>query len=163
MTSDTTATICFVCLGNICRSPLAEGVFQHLLKEQGMEDRIIVHSAGTGGWHVGARPDERMQSTANSYGIQLLSTAEQFQPSDFKRFDLVLAMDQTNKESLDYMGSGNVPKGKLKMFREFDPAHNGDFDVPDPYYGGGKGFETVFDIVNRTCPPLLDFIKRELL
>ncbi len=163
MTSETTVTICFVCLGNICRSPLAEGVFQHLLKEEGLEDRVIVHSAGTGNWHVGARPDKRMQSTANSRGIELLSTAEQFQPGDFKRFNLVLAMDQSNKESLDFMGSGKVPKEKLKMFREFDPHHNGDFDVPDPYYGGGQGFETVFDIVNRTCPPLLAYIKRELL
>ncbi|QPJ61790.1 MAG: low molecular weight phosphotyrosine protein phosphatase [Candidatus Nitronauta litoralis] len=163
MTSETTVTICFVCLGNICRSPLAEGVFQDLLKKEGLEERIIVHSAGTGNWHVGARPDKRMQSTANARGIELLSTAEQFQPGDFKRFDLVLAMDQSNKESLDYMGSGKVTKNKLKMFREFDPDHNGDFDVPDPYYGGDQGFETVFDIVNRTCPPLLEYIKRELL
>lgn len=163
MTSQTTVTICFVCLGNICRSPLAEGVFQDLLKKEGLEERVLVHSAGTGNWHVGALPDSRMQATANSHGIELRSRAQQFQPGDFKRFDLVLAMDLSNKESLEYMGSGNIPQEKLKMFRSFDPEHNGDLDVPDPYYGGGKGFETVFDIVNRTCPPLLEFIKQELL
>ncbi len=163
MTQETTVSICFVCLGNICRSPLAEGVFQELLKQEGLDHRVLVDSAGTGNWHVGARADARMQSTARAKGIELQSIAQQFQPGDFKRYDLVLAMDQSNLESLEYMASGKLPEGKLRMFRSFDPAHNGDFDVPDPYYGGAQGFENVFDIVHRTCPPLLEFIRREFL
>ena len=162
MTSKPTLNICFVCLGNICRSPLAEGVFQDLLVREGLEDRILVQSAGTGNWHVGSPPDERMQATAKAQGIQLLSKAQQFQPGDFKRFDLVLAMDESNHESLQFMGSSESAKGKLHMFRDFDPEHNGDLNVPDPYYGGTQGFDHVFNIVHRTCPPLLEYIKREL-
>ena len=163
MTSDTTVRICFVCLGNICRSPLAEGVFSDLLKKEGLEDRILVDSAGTGNWHVGARADARMQATARSRGIELQSIAQQFEPGDFKHYDLVLAMDQSNHDSLEHMGSGRLADGKLRMFRSFDPQHNGDLNVPDPYYGGDQGFENVFEIVHRTCPQILDHIKREYL
>ncbi len=155
--------ICFVCLGNICRSPLAEGVFQDLVNREGLESRILVHSAGTGNWHVGAPPDARMQATAQTHGIRLQSIARQFQPEDFKRYQLILPMDQSNLTTLKYMGSPRDMATKVKLFRSFDPGHNGDLDVPDPYYGGSAGFQQVFDIVQRTCPHLLEFIKREFL
>lgn len=156
-----TIEICFVCLGNICRSPLAEGVFQHLVNTQNLQEQILIHSAGTGNWHVGAPPDARMGATAKKRGITLCSTAQQFQPGDFRRYDLVLAMDRSNLQTLQYMCTPEVADRKLKLFRSFDPQSNGDADedVPDPYYGGDSGFEHVFEIVSRTCPQILDYIK----
>ncbi|MGP0565265.1 low molecular weight protein-tyrosine-phosphatase [Nitrospina sp. 32_T5] len=154
-----TIEICFVCLGNICRSPLAEGVFQHLVNSQKLQEKIIIDSAGTGNWHVGSPPDRRMESTARKKGVRLTSIAQQFQPGDFRRFDLVIAMDRSNLQSLEYMCPPEVAGQKLKLFRSFDPQANGDLDVPDPYYGGQSGFEDVFEIVNRTCPQILEYIK----
>ena len=154
--------ICFVCLGNICRSPLAEGVFQALINEKGLENQIITHSAGTGHWHVGSPPDARMRATARKKGVQLTSRAQQIQPGDIRRFDLVLAMDQSNLEAMEYMCSPEAAAKKLRLFRSFDPEANGDLDVPDPYYGGGGGFEQVFQIVHRTCPPILEYVKSQM-
>ncbi len=154
--------ICFVCLGNICRSPLAEGIFQALVIEEGLENQIIIHSAGTGHWHVGAPPDARMQATAREKGIQLTSRAQQIQPGDFRRFDLVLAMDQSNLESMQFMCSPEAAEKKLRLFRSFDPGADGDWDVPDPYYGGDGGFDHVFQIVRRTCPPILEYVKSQM-
>lgn len=154
--------ICFVCLGNICRSPLAEGVFQDLVIKQGLENQIIIHSAGTGHWHVGAPPDARMQATARSKGIRLTSRAQQIQEGDIRRFDLVLAMDRSNLETMEYLVSPETAAQKLRLFRSFDPGADGDLDVPDPYYGGNAGFERVFDIVHRTCPPILEYVKSQI-
>ena len=154
--------ICFVCLGNICRSPLAEGVFQTLINDQGLENQIIIHSAGTGGWHVGASPDARMQATARTKGIQLTSRAQQIEVEDIRRFDLVLAMDQSNLETMEYLCSPEMATKKLRLFRSFDPEADGDLDVPDPYYGGDDGFEHVFQIVHRTCPPILEYVKSQM-
>lgn len=163
MTSNEPIAICFVCLGNICRSPLAEGVFQDLVIQAGLEERILIHSAGTGGWHVDSPPDTRMKATAQARDIHLQSRAQQFQPGDFKRFDLVLAMDRSNKSSLESMGSPAQAEQKLRLFRSFDPKNGGDLDVPDPYYGGGSGFDHVFEIVHRTCPNILNFVRQEFL
>lgn len=154
--------ICFVCLGNICRSPLAEGVFQALVKEEGLENQIIIHSAGTGGWHVGAAPDARMQATARKKGIQLTSRAQQIQAGDFRRYDLILAMDQSNLESMEFLCSPETAAKKIRLFRSFDPEVDGDLDVPDPYYGRDDGFEHVFQIVHRTCPPILEYVKSQM-
>ena len=155
--------ISFVCLGNICRSPLAQGVFQDLVNQKKLEQKIIVSSAGTGGWHIGDLPDERMRRTAQSKGIQLESRARQFQSADFNRFNLILAMDHSNLARLKKIAPSNLPSEKLMLFRSFDPECNGDQDVPDPYYGGAKGFEEVYSMVKRTCPPLLDYIKSRFL
>jgi protein-tyrosine phosphatase len=154
--------ICFVCLGNICRSPLAEGVFQSLVIDKGLENQIIIHSAGTGHWHVGAPPDARMQATARQKGIQLTSRAQQIQAGDIRRFDLVLAMDQSNLQAMEYLVSPELAEKKIRLFRSFDPEADGDLDVPDPYYGGDAGFEHVFQIVHRTCPPILDYVKSQM-
>lgn len=159
---NTTVEVCFVCLGNICRSPLAQGVFESLVKEEGLQDRIIISSAGVGGWHVGNPPDSRMQQTARAHGIHLNSRARQFQSSDFKQMDLVLAMDHSNLSALQQMRPASELEGKLFLFRSFDPQHNNDLEVPDPYYGGGKGFETVYQIVERTCPKVLEHLKKML-
>ena len=155
--------ISFVCLGNICRSPLAQGVFQNLVNQKQLEQKIIVTSAGTGGWHIGDLPDERMRRTAQSNGIQLESRARQFQSADFNRFNLILAMDHSNLARLEEIAPSNLSPEKLMLFRSFDPECNGNQDVPDPYYGGAKGFEEVYSMVKRTCPPLLDYIKSRFL
>ena len=154
--------ICFVCLGNICRSPLAEGVFQALVNSEGLAEKILVHSAGTGEWHVGSRPDHRMRDTAKHKGIHLTSVAQQFLHGDFKRFDWVIAMDRSILETLEFMCSPETAQKKLRLFRSFDPQPDGEEDVPDPYYGRGDGFETVYQIVHRTCPEILDFLKTQL-
>jgi protein-tyrosine phosphatase len=155
--------ISFVCLGNICRSPLAQGVFQDLVNREKLDQKIIISSAGTGNWHIGNLPDERMRQTAQSKGIKLESRAQQFQGKDFNRFNLVLAMDHSNLVRLSEIAPSTLPKNKLMLFRYFDPESTNDQDVPDPYYGGSKGFEEVYSIVKRTCPPLLDYIKSRFL
>lgn len=159
---NTTVEVCFVCLGNICRSPLAQGVFEALVKNEGLQDHIIISSAGVGSWHVGNPPDSRMQQTARKHGIQLNSRARQFQASDFKRMDLVLAMDHSNLDALQQMRPASELQDKLFLFRFFDPENKGDLEVPDPYYGGNKGFETVFQMVERTCPAVLERLKTKL-
>ena len=155
--------ISFVCLGNICRSPLAQGVFQDLVNREKLDQKIFISSAGTGNWHIGNLPDERMRQTAQSKGIKLESRAQQFQSKDFNRFNLVLAMDHSNLVRLSEIAPSTLQKNKLMLFRSFDPESNEDQDVPDPYYGGTKGFEEVYSMVKRTCPPLLDYIKSRFL
>ena len=157
------AEISFVCLGNICRSPLAQGVFQDLVNREKLDQKIFISSAGTGNWHIGNLPDERMRQTAQSNGIKLDSRAKQFQSEDFNRFNLVLAMDHSNLSRLSEIAPSSLPPDKLMLFRSFDPESNRDQDVPDPYYGGAKGFEDVYFMVKRTCPPLLDYIKSRFL
>lgn len=157
------AEISFVCLGNICRSPLAQGVFQDLVNREKLDQNIFISSAGTGNWHIGNLPDERMRQTAQSKGIKLESRAQQFQSKDFNRFNLILAMDHSNLIRLSEIAPSSLPPDKLILFRSFDPESNDDQDVPDPYYGGAKGFEEVYSMVKRTCPPLLDYIKSRFL
>lgn len=141
----------FVCLGNICRSPMAEGIFLHLARQRGLSDRFIVDSAGTGGWHVGKRPDSRALSTAKQYGVELPSLARQVSPSDFNEFDLVLAMDRSNRDDLLALGGTNV-----KLVRSFDASLKGEHNVPDPYYGDGDGFVKVYEMLTRACEGLID-------
>ncbi len=152
--------VLFVCLGNICRSPLAEGVFRHLVRDEGLEDRFEADSAGTGAWHVGEDPDPRSQSVADKHGISLQGPARQVEPADFVRFDLVLAMDEDNLRNLDSLRDGNA-SADLRRLREFDPEAEGDLDVPDPYYGGPRGFDRVYEMVERSCRTLLDELTSE--
>lgn len=153
--------ICFVCLGNICRSPLAQGVFETLVAKRNLKDSIHIESAGTGNWHVGNPPDKRMQATARKNGVVMNSFARQFQPEDFDRFDLVIAMDQANYADLATLCTPSIVEKKLKLFRSFDPKNSTTQpqDVPDPYYGGDEGFDNVFDIVNRTSQTSLNLLK----
>lgn len=153
--------VCFVCLGNICRSPTAHGVMEHLVREQGVADLIAVGSAGTGGWHVGARPDRRAQETALRRGFALPGVAEHFMAADFARYDHVLAMDRSNLESLRSLARTREERAKVQLFRAYDPEATPDDDeVPDPYYGGPEGFELVFDMCERTCAALLAELLR---
>jgi protein-tyrosine phosphatase len=130
----------FVCLGNICRSPTAEGVMRALIRERGLEDRIEVDSAGTGGWHVGAPPDARATEAAR------------FSVEDFDRFDLILAMDSENLRDLRALAPDDEARANVRLLR--GPG----LDVPDPYYGGPDGFENVLDHVEEACRKLLDEI-----
>jgi protein-tyrosine phosphatase len=150
-------SVLFVCLGNICRSPLAEGVFRHLVREEGLEDRFVVDSAGTGSWHVGEPPDPRSVAVARSHGVDLPGRARQVHPRDFDRFDAIVAMDRENLRDLELMAS-NGARARLHLLREFDPEGDGD-EVPDPYFGGADGFENVYRMVHRSCVRLLEELR----
>jgi protein-tyrosine phosphatase len=151
--------ILFVCMGNICRSPTAEGVMRRLLDEEGLADRVMVESAGTGGWHVGEPPDERATLAARRRGIALAGAARQVRAADFRDFDLLIAMDRSNLRELLAVAPDEEAAEKVRLLREFDPASSGDLDVPDPYYGGDRGFETVLDLVEAACRGLLDELR----
>lgn len=151
-------SVLFVCLGNICRSPLAEGVFQHLVRERGMEDRFRVESAGTGSWHVGEPPDERSQRVAEKHGITLDSRARQVTPEDLERFDHVIVMDRDNLRTLERMRDARGVDRPIRLLRAFDPEGGGD-EVPDPYYGGPGGFDDVYEMVRRSCEALLAHVE----
>lgn len=147
--------ILFVCLGNICRSPLAEGVFRHLVRDAGLESSLDADSAGTGGWHAGDPPDPRSVEVAERHGIELRGPARQVRVQDFDRFSLILAMDRENREELRRRRPAAAARGKILLLREFDPEAGQDLDVPDPYYGGPSGFDQVFEMVHHSCVGLL--------
>jgi low molecular weight protein-tyrosine phosphatase len=153
--------VLFVCLGNICRSPTAEGVMRALVQRAGMQEQIELESAGTGSWHVGSPPDERAAAVAHARGMPLDGAARQVRPEDFERFDLLLAMDRANARELLALADGADERAKVRLLREFDPDSTGaqDLDVPDPYYGAGGGFEEVFDLVQAACEGLLEQIR----
>ncbi|HIE58298.1 MAG TPA: low molecular weight phosphotyrosine protein phosphatase [Anaerolineales bacterium] len=153
--------ILFVCLGNIVRSPLAENMFRHLAEQAGLADRYEVDSAGTGGWHVGERPDRRMRQVAARHGFRYDGRARQFQRSDFDHFDLIIAMDAQNRADLRRLARSPEDEAKIHTLREFDPHGGPTAPVPDPYYGGIDGFEEVYTIVERSCRALLDALIAE--
>jgi protein-tyrosine phosphatase len=153
--------ILFVCMGNICRSPTAEGVMRSLLRDAGLDGRVEVDSAGTGGWHAGAPPDPRATAAARARDIVLDGAARQVTQADFEDFDLLLAMDRENERDLLVRAPDEASRAKVRLLREFDPAAaaTGDLDVPDPYYGGPRGFEHVLDLVTAACRGLLDEVR----
>ena len=151
--------ILFVCLGNICRSPTAEGVFRKLLEEQVADLDVVVDSAGTQDYHVGEPPDARSQAAAAARGIDISGQrARQVLAADFAEFDLVLAMDESNLANLRAM-SGSAYHERVRLFLEFSPDDTRT-SVPDPYYGGANGFEQVLDIVEDAAEGLLTHIRR---
>jgi protein-tyrosine phosphatase len=151
-------SLLFICLGNICRSPTAEGVMRSLIAERGLEDEVSIDSAGTGDWHVGDAPDTRATAAARLRGIPLVGAARQVTRSDFEEFDLLLAMDSSNASNLRRIAPNEQAAAKVRLLREFDPASasRDDLDVPDPYYGGEDGFEHVLDLVTAACLGLLN-------
>jgi protein-tyrosine phosphatase len=151
----------FVCLGNICRSPTAEGVMRSLVHEAGLQDEVELESAGTGSWHVGSPPDARASAAARSRGIALDGASRQVTPEDFDHFDLLLAMDRSNLRELRRLAPSEEARAKMRLLREFDPAgaEAEDLDVPDPYYGAPGGFEEVFDLVHGACEGLVEQIR----
>jgi protein-tyrosine phosphatase len=152
--------ICFVCLGNICRSPTAEGIFRHMLRERGING-LVIDSAGTGGWHAGNSPDSRTRAEAARRGVVLDGRARQFKAVDFDHFDYVLAMDESNAADLASIAPSAEARAKIRLFRSFDPESPKGASVPDPYYGGPKGFEEVFDICEAACRGLISHLEAE--
>ncbi|MEM6296934.1 MAG: low molecular weight protein-tyrosine-phosphatase [Myxococcota bacterium] len=153
--------ICFVCLGNICRSPTAEGVFRHLLAKRGLTGAFTVQSAGTAAHHVGESPDPRSTKAAAARGITLEGAAQRFDAEDFERFDYVIAMDRSNRDDLRARAPTPRAADKVALLRAWDPDNdtNADLDVPDPYYGGPSGFDDVLDLCQRSCAELLDELQ----
>lgn len=156
-------SVLFVCLGNICRSPLAEGIFASLVEARGLANRFRVDSAGTGSWHSGEPPDTRSIAVAADHGIRLTGVARQVTRQDFETFDVIVAMDRSNRRSLERLRGYGARAGKadVVMMRAYEPR-GGDADVPDPYYGGSQGFERVFRILERSCEGLLDELSGRL-
>jgi protein-tyrosine phosphatase len=153
--------ICFVCLGNICRSPTAEGVVRQLLEQAGLAERVWVESAGTADYHRGELPDRRSRAAARSRGVELASRARQFTGADWQRLDHVLAMDRANFDALSALAPDAAARAKLRLFRDFDPASPKGAEVPDPYHGGPEGFEHVLDLCEAAGQGLLEHLRRE--
>lgn len=157
--NETRRSVLFVCLGNICRSPTGEGVMQTLVDEQGLDDQVFVDSAGTIGYHEGNPADARMRSVAMSRGIELTSRSRKIVASDLKRFDLVLAMDRENLADIQSLSDN--PAAEVRLFSDFLTDHDQwPVDVPDPYYGGPQGFETVLDMISAGCQNVLEHLLR---
>lgn len=145
----------FVCLGNICRSPSAENIMNHLVEQSHLQDEIVCDSAGTGGYHIGNPPDRRMAAAAKTkLGITLEGAARQFSPRDFEKFDLILAMDRENYQDILRLDPKGQYTDKVKLMCEFCRQYP-DEEVPDPYYGGTEGFNYVIDLLMDACGGLL--------
>jgi protein-tyrosine phosphatase len=155
-----TTRVLFVCLGNICRSPTAEGVMRAIVVDAGLDAAILVDSAGTAGWHQGDPPDRRATAEARRRGIDLSPLrGRQVTREDFDRFDLLIAMDNENAAALRAIAPDEARRSKVRLLREFDPAVlDGDLEVPDPYYDGPDGFVHVFDVVDAACRGLLSHL-----
>ena len=152
-----TTKVLFVCLGNICRSPAAEGVFLHLIEQRQLMDQFLVDSAGTGGWHVGNPADRRMQAAATQRGIHLPSRARQLERGDFDSFDHILTMDQDNLRNVSSMAKEFGQRSTVNIRLMLSHARRADtLEVPDPYYGGEQGFEHVLDLLEDACAGLLE-------
>jgi protein-tyrosine phosphatase len=151
-------SILFVCLGNICRSPLAKWIFVHQARQRNILHRLEIDSCGTGGWHAGGPADPRSTAIALQYGLDVEHVARQVQPhTDFGRFEYLLAMDRHNRDTLLLLGA---PRERVFLMRSFDPTLRGaseeQMDVPDPYYGGDDGFEKVYQMLWRASEGLIE-------
>lgn len=156
-----TVGVLFVCLGNICRSPLAEAVFRTLVEQEGVAHRFEIDSAGTSNYHIGEAPDPRTVSTAAGRGVRVQHAARQISESDFDRFDYILAMDTQNLARIRRVADRAGGPAEVSLLRSFDATAEDDAEVPDPYFGGPRGFEEVHDLVERACRGLLDHIRQE--
>ncbi|MFF7935277.1 low molecular weight protein-tyrosine-phosphatase [Streptomyces sp. NPDC007940] len=153
--------VCFVCTGNICRSPMAESVFRARTAEAGLDGVVEVDSAGTGGWHEGDSADPRTVSVLEEHGYDGAHTARQFQPSWFSRLDLVIALDTGHLKALRRLAPTPEDAAKVRLLRSYDPAAGDDLDVPDPYYGGLDGFEECLEMVEAASEGLLGAVREQ--
>ncbi|MEM8804774.1 MAG: low molecular weight protein-tyrosine-phosphatase [Cyanobacteria bacterium P01_G01_bin.38] len=152
-----TTRLLFVCLGNICRSPSAENIMNHLIEQNSVTD-ITCDSAGTSSYHIGSAPDRRMTAAAKQRGIQLVGQARQFSPKDFEQFDWILAMDHSNYRDILSLDTTGQYEHKVRLMCDFCTQH-ADKEVPDPYYGGPEGFNYVIDLLLDACEGLLTFVE----
>lgn len=148
--------VMFVCLGNICRSPLAEGLFRKHVEKAGVSNYFEIASSGTGDWHVGKQADARMRTTAKRRGLSIEShKAQQFIEDHLQEYDHIYVMDKSNLHDVLFLDVEEAYGSRVRLFREFDPEP-GDYQVPDPYYGGDEGFGEVYEIVDRTAKNILN-------
>lgn len=152
-----TYKLLFVCLGNICRSPAAENIMNNLIQEKGLEDVICCDSAGTSNYHLGYPPDQRMLATLKNRNLPTQGQARQFEVSDFTKFDLILAMDFNNYQSILSLDLQERYQHKVKLICDFATQHSFK-EVPDPYFGGIDGFDTVVDLLQDSCQGLLKYV-----
>lgn len=159
--SNVVTKILFVCMGNICRSPMAEGVFRHLLESAGLEDKVYIESAGTHSYHIGASPDSRSQQTTRRRGIIIKDIkARRVTSEDFVTFDYLLAMDKENYSYLLNVCPQPQYRPKIQLFLDYAPALHLE-EVPDPYYGGLNGFEQIMDLIEEAARGLLHHIRAQ--
>jgi protein-tyrosine phosphatase len=151
--------ICFICLGNIVRSPLAEAIFNQLAVKQGVTEHYLVESAGTDDWHIGEPPDARMRRVAARHGLIYDHRGRQIHPRELDHYDLLVAMDRDNRKALMQMARTAAQQEKIRLLREFDPLGGDNAAVPDPYYGGVDGFEEVYLIIERSIRGLLEALE----
>ncbi|MFI8204512.1 low molecular weight protein-tyrosine-phosphatase [Streptomyces sp. NPDC085937] len=157
-----TYRVCFVCTGNICRSPMAESVFRARVAEAGLGDRVEVDSAGTGGWHEGEGADPRTVAVLRDNGYGAGHTARQFDPSWFARLDLVVALDAGHLRALRRLAPTERDAAKVRLLRSYDPGAGDDLDVPDPYYGDREGFEQCLEMVEEASDGLLAAVREQV-
>lgn len=154
-------SILFVCLGNICRSPAAEGIFRHLVEQESMMEAFHIESCGLGDWHIGHLPDERMREAAKSRGYLLSSRAQKMDPTFFERFDLILVADHKVMKQMYHLTNEPAHKAKIQLITHFSTTYR-DLEVPDPYFNGEAGFEHVMDMLEDSCQGLLTYLRKEL-
>ncbi|MFJ9345129.1 low molecular weight protein-tyrosine-phosphatase [Streptomyces sp. NPDC101237] len=154
-----TYRVCFVCTGNICRSPMAASVFRARTAEAGLDDRVEVDSAGTGGWHEGDDADPRTVRALEEHGYEAEHTARRFQASWFDRLDLVIALDSGHLKALRALAPTDEDARKVRLLRSYDPEAADALDVPDPYYGGPDGFEECLEMVEAASEGLLAAVR----
>lgn len=147
--------VLFVCHGNICRSPLADGVLNHLAEQARIASQLQADSAGVIAFHSGEPPDSRMSAVASAHGILLSGRSRQFRYRDFNEFDLILAMDSSNYDGVCRLAKNDQERRRVRMFLAFDPEQDDSASVPDPYYGGREGFEHVYQMVMRGCQQII--------
>jgi len=163
MTDSQPISVLFVCLGNICRSPSAHGVFRRAVAAAGLAERVYIESAGTGDWHIGKPPDRRASATAAARGVDIQDLrAQQVSSADLDRFDYALAMDADNLANLERMAQARgTVRARIALFGAFSAAYR-DGPVPDPYFGGEQGFERVLDMIEDASTGLLEDIRARL-
>ncbi len=160
--------VMFVCMGNICRSPLAHAIFQDLVDARGLRETIHVESSGTDAYHTGEQADRRMRETAARHGTHIDHRALHLSPRHLAEYDLIIAMDQANLRGIQRLAQGRSEfLAKVHLLREFEPGadateRSAPEGVPDPYYGGAAGFETVYAIVSRCCEVLLEWVLERI-
>lgn len=152
--------VLFVCLGNICRSPLGAAILKKKVKDKGLDSWVEVDSCGTSNYHIGDNADRRTIANAKKHGVPVEHCARQLETKDLDTFDFIFAMDKSNYQNIVRLSNGHAHTQKIRMMREFDPLEKGG-EVPDPYHGGEEDFQEVFDILDRSTDSFIEYLRKE--